>query len=328
MRTIGRGICIAAAVFILNGCASKNPLDYLPQGKLYFAVNAVKCNSQSGCKRLAETLKKLDQQDMASEQVETAYFCLSDFRTVPSFYILIVTKPGAAPALLSDVIKNAKTTPVKVGGLSGYRVSPREATAPTPRSEIVLVQLSDSAVLGAASDKDIETMIRASRKKVPGAAGTPEFTKCQQLASASPMALVANVGELAAGIPPNALGPLTKTNPKAAQVLQNIQLVSLTAGWDQQPELELTAYTPDETASRDLAALFNFFIGLQRGQLPPVLQSVVAKQSKDGLVISLQIPKETADEWLTKLEQEVANLPADPTKRAETFARTLPMLFR
>lgn len=328
MRTITRGICLACAVFILSGCASKDPLDYLPQGKLYFAVNAVKCHSQSGCKRLAETFNKLGPQHMAPEQVEMAYFCLSDFRPMPSFYLLILTKPGAIPTLLSEVTKNAKTTPIKVGGLSGYRVSPREGTAPTARSEMVLVQLSDSALLGAASEKDIETMIRASRKKVPGAAGTAEFTKCQQLASASPMTLVANIGELAATIPPNALGPLTKANPKAAEALQKINLVSLTAGWEQQPEIELTAYTPDETASRDLAALFNFFIGLQRGQLPPVLQSVVAKQSKDGLVISLQIPKETADEWLTKLEQAVANLPADPTKRAETFARTLPTLFR
>ncbi|MCX7626151.1 MAG: hypothetical protein N2Z21_08070 [Candidatus Sumerlaeaceae bacterium] len=328
MRTFFRGICLAAVAILLSGCASKNPIDYLPQGKLYFAVNAMKFNSQSGCKRLAEISKKFGPQDVVADQVEMGYLCLSDLRPVPSIYLLIITKPGAAPALLSNVAKSAKTTPVKVGGLSGYRVAPREETAQSARGEMVLVQLSDSAVLGAASDKDIETMIRTARKKVPHAAGTPEFRKCQQLASASPIALVADVTQFTAGISPTSLGPLAKANPKAAEALQKLQLVSMTANWDQQPEVELTAYTPDETASRDLATLFNFVIGLQREKLPPVIQNIAAKQAKEGLVISLQIPKEKGDEWLAALEQTVANLPSDPAKRGEAFVKTLPSLLR
>jgi hypothetical protein len=328
MRSFVRITLLALVAGLLCACASKNPIDYLPQGKLYLTVNATKFQMEEGCKRLAEILKRFGQEDVAPQQAEMAYICLADFKPQTSFYLVTLTKPGAAKTILEQATKTAQAAPVKVAGYTGYKLTPQNQVGPTSRAPLVLLQFSDSALIGASSEQEIETMVRVARKKVPGALGTPEFTKCQQLAQTRPLAIVANVGQFTSAIPPTSLGPLAKSNPKAAEALQKIQMVSLCASWDQQPNIELLAYMPDEAAARDLAALFNFFLNMQRNQLPAVAQNLAAKPSGEGLSLSLEIPKAQADEWLTKLDQLAATLPQDPAKRSAALGQALPTLFR
>jgi predicted small lipoprotein YifL len=327
MRQSLRFTFLILAAVLLAGCASRNPLDYLPEAKVYVAVNAKSFSAQDGCKRLTEILKKAGQDTYAPTSAEATYIAFAGPMHQPTFYLAMNGKPGFVREVFDQVGKTAQTTPVKISGLSGLRVTPRTPTLPGAAASVVFLQLSDSAIIGASSEAELQKMIATSKKKNPGAVGTAEFTKCQTLVQNAPLALVANVtpfvDALGAG-----LGPLAKQNPNAAKALQNLRMASLTASWDQQPTVEAVAYTPDEGAARDLAGLVNLFLTMQRNQLPPALQNINAAAGKDGMTIRLEIPKTMADEWLKKLDEAVANLPSDPDARAKALQAVIPTLFR
>ncbi len=323
MKTLLRVISMLAVILSFVGCASKNPVDYLPQGDIYVGINPPKFYSESGGKRLAEVLKKFNQEEFAPPQADTVLISLKGIGPKPAVYLVMLTKPGAAKQILDEIAKTTQVTSVKAAGLSGYRVT-ASGTRPGEGS-MLLMELSDSALLGALSEKDVENMIAASRKKTPGAVGTPEFARCQSLLTGAPFVAVANVSPFMGSM---SLGPLQKANPKAAEALQKVQTVSLTAHWDAQPKVELVAYTPDENAARDLSAFFNFFTNLQRDSLPPPLRNIGASPTKDGLAITLEIPKDTADSWLNELENIAAALPSDPAKRRDALRSALPNRMR
>ncbi len=328
MKRIIRVVLVTLATVVLSACASKNPMDYLPQGDVYAAINSQKFHEQEGCKRLASILEKLGETASITNRPDVAYVSVkTGGGGMPALYLVAIGKPGMSRQLFDEVLKTAKTTPVKIAGLSGVRVSPKEGPALNPRSEFILLELSDSAVIGASLESDIQNMVAVSKRKMPGAASTPEFQKCQVLGQSVPLAVVADVSRFVAAVPPQALGPLAQGNPKAAEAIKNLRQISLTAQWDQAPKVELIAYT-DENAARDLAALINFFMGMQRQQLPAALKSLAAAPTKEGLAMKWELPKEEADNWLSKLEKAVAELPSDPAKRQQALQEVLPTLFR
>lgn len=326
MRKLSRYLVLLALAVGLFGCSSKEPLDYLPAGTGYIGINVQKFYSQQGCKRLAEVLKKIDPENTPPEKSDIAYVVLRDPSEGGGVYVALIGKPGSADEIFASLQKNSKVTPVTVAGMKGYRVAP-PTPDPSNRNQMILVKLSDSAILASNTEAGIEEMKKASRKKVPGAAQSAEFMKCQTLSQENPFAFVANVSRYAGALA-TSLGPLAKANPKAAEALSKIQVSSLTAGWDNEPKINVVAYTSDEAAARDIATLANFMLGVQRNSLPPLLRSLVAVPSKDGISLELTIPKESADQWLDKLEQIVTSLPQDQQKRMQVLTQRLPELFR
>ncbi|MGB9690870.1 MAG: hypothetical protein ACPL7D_01735 [Candidatus Sumerlaeaceae bacterium] len=323
MRPFLRILWPLAIALLLAGCASKNPIDYLPEGEVYLGVNVPKFYAEQGGKRLAEIFKKLSEQQFISPQAEMVLLSLKGLGPRPTLYLVATTKPGAANVMLEDVAKSAKATNVQVAGMPGYRITAPKSTSQA--ESMLLVQLSDSALLGALSEKDLETMVATARKKNPSARDTAEFSKCQSLLLNAPFVAVADVAPYIRLLP---LDSLTKANPKAAEALQKIQTVSVTAHWDTQPIVECLAYTPEQQAASDLATLVNFMLVMQHATQGQAWQGISASPTQEGLSVTLEIPKETADHWLSELEKMAAELPRDPAQRSAALLTTLTKLFR
>lgn len=315
----------AALLLWLTGCASKDPLDYLPQGSAYVGVNVKNASGQAGMKRLGELLLRVDPATRSTPTIETLYTVIRDPADGGGVYTAIVGA-GCSEQLMRQLRESGRATAATVAGRSAYRV--KTAAAAPQGGDIIFVKLSENAVLTASDDKGVEAMLATARKKIPGARGTGEFTKLQQLLQGHALAVVANASRYVSALGPSVAAGLSQVNPKAAHTLGQVNVVSLTGDWDQELRAEFTAYLAEPAAAQDLAALVNLLLGLQRNALPPVARQLAARATPEGVAVVLEVPREEADAWLSKLEKLVESLPADPQRRALAFSLGFPTLFR
>jgi hypothetical protein len=305
-------LCVVLfAVAILSGCASKDPVDYLPDCVAYASMNMRQIREEPGSKRLLELSDKFNAtRSGASEKVQQVYFGLKDFSPGGGgVFGIILGTPGMAESLL-DEFKTAGGAETKIDGKRAVKVEGR----------YIVVELTDSGLLFTDRESNFDVMKQTSKKKNPGAVNSPVFRKLSSLSALKPITVVANIQQLTARAAPQ-LGMLAMLNPKGAEALQQVALASLTANWQQQPRIELTAYLDNEESRKELAGLINLLMGQMKSQpaladkIPPMIQQLEAKSGPDGVVVALDVPKEEADKMIVEMEKLSATLPSDPKQR-------------
>lgn len=307
-----------AALLVLGGCASREPMDYLPEGNAYMVLNMEQARSEAGTKRLLGVLQKLDSAMAATEEKADAVFL--SFSGVPpglAVYGVAIGKEGFADQAVAD-LKAAGGAEAKYAGrntVTGEKFS--------------LTPLGDNAVLLFQNPGELETMIGVSRRKQSGAAGRPLFENARQLATTASIALAVDAGPLLAAAGPQ-ITMLSLLNQKGAEALKRVQALLVTFSWTEQPRLHasLTGVTEGRD---DLAALLNSMLDKAQGAVAPqggeglkaVLDGVEVAPSPAGVEARLALPKEQSEEFLAKIEASATSLPSDPAERARALREAL-----
>lgn len=316
-RRLIRTLLAGLIGLVLAGCTSRDPLDYLPRGMVYAGLNVERAKAEAGMKRFLDLLNKLSVSGSTnSDAVRNAYFVVGDPRAGGGLAACVVGTNGLA----GDVFNRAKSegaTPQKLNGFDALRL-PQAA---------YIIRLSPGAVLIADSEKTFGKMLETAKKKSPSAATDSAFSKLQSLNSNHPFAVVANVAEFAGqASQAMAASPLGKGAAQASEAIRNITLLSLTAEWPEQPKVELIAYTQKEEDAKALAGLIQLVMMTQGSQLPPLLKNIRPASTPEGLVLSMEIPKEEADKFLAKLEEAGKDLPSDPAARKTEIEKRIQSL--
>lgn len=298
---------------ILSGCASREPLDYLPEAPNYLAFNMEKIRSAEGTRRATEALEKL-QQDAGSW-------------TDPSMsraYVAIEGGPGrngtwASVAVGSAGFAERQMNKLRKEGGTEKKVHGRTVITSGP---VNMSAVGETGLLIFGSDDTLDRMIRTSKKKAPGAATSSDFQTLRKLSDSHAVAIVADASPLLSAASP-AMQQVRMINPKGADALQQVELLSLTGDWEAQPELRLTLHKSGEEGRAELATLVNFGLGMvapsMAGNLPSglatLLKGLKAETNADGVTMSIAVPKGEADQFLQALESGDFKMPDGPRRQ-------------
>lgn len=324
--TFAARLAAAGAMLVLAGCASKEPLDYLPEGQAYMAVNMAEVRNDAGTKRLMNVLQKLDQSAVrADNAAERMYFALAGTPPQLSVYGVMIGREGFADQALADL---------KAAGASEGKLAGRKAVV---GEKFSLSPISKRAVLFFSRETDLEKMIDTSKRKSPGAAQTALFRRTQRLSNEHGLLLTLNAGPLIAMAGPR-LGMLSMLNAKGADALKQAEALELTLDWDEKPAVRAALTCPQE-GREDLATLLNMLLGQVKQSMQAMqtamqaqgqtamltlaggalLQKLEVKAGQEGVELTLEFPKEDSDALLARMEAMAENLPKDPAERAKAL---------
>lgn len=316
---------MAAAMLTLAGCASKEPMDYLPEGTAYVAVNMAEVRSDAGTKRLLDVMEKLDQTEVrADSAAERLYFSFSGVPPQTSIYGVMIGRNGFAEQALAD-LKKAGGTEAK---LNGRRAVVGEKFSLSP--------VNENAVLFFHGESELAHMVNTSKRKNPAAAQTALFRSTRDLAADHGIAMTLNPGPLLAMAEPQ-LNMLSMMSPKGVEALKQSDSLAVTLDWDEQPALRAALSAPTESRE-DLATFLNMLLGQVKGRLPQqgsgaaagatamwvnLLQELKVQAAEEGVELTLALPKEKSEEFLSRMEATAANLPQDPAERQKAIQQAL-----
>lgn len=307
----------ATATLLFAGCASKEPMDYLPEATFYMAMNMQVADSQPGAKRLFDSLQKMQVEAGANEKLTKMYMAFTGPQAgQPKFYGIMMGQAGMRDAGFAEA-KKAGATETKVSGRKAVEMKPKG----TDRS-VLLVDISDTGMAMVSTAADFEVMMKTAKKKNPAALAHAPFQKLMGLTGSHAIAASLNAGQFISQMGPQ-LQMLSALSPKGKEAIEQVQTIALTLDWDQQPVVEAIAYaTADQ--GKEIANLGT--MGLQMvkasgkaGPAAGVLESLQVKSDAEGAKFTLALPKEPAEQALTKLESGIANLPADPQARQQAI---------
>lgn len=318
MKRLFHSLAVGAALLVLTGCASKEPLEYLPDGGGYLCLDMEQVRSEPGAKRLAALMEKATPMEgVKSEQVKKVYISLPAGPGDQAYGVVV-----GAPGFAADAIKQIKSLggiESSVDGMKGVKLN-----------ETTVLAVGDAG-LAFGPSASAETLVRTSKKKNPGALSSPTFTKLTSVGGHA-MSVVFNVEPMISKAGQQ-LTMLSQMNAKGTEALKQMKYAGLTADYAEQPKIVLTAFV-DEKAAPDLAQLANQGLQMAKMQLstaganvPPgvseMLKSIEAKADTDGVKVTFEVPKEQAEQQLTQLEKLMADMPKDPEKRKEAIQKAL-----
>ncbi len=312
-------VAAAALALSLTGCASKEPLDYLPEGAAYLAINMDEVRESAGSQRLLKVIQQLGSSPVAADsKAQRLYF---SFSAPPqgSAYGVMTGRPGFAEAALADL---------KAAGGSDSKVDGRRAVT---SDKFSLSPMGDNAVLFFGAPSDLTRMIQTSKRKSPGAAQTRLFQKARDLATSGGVALAINSAPLLQAAGPQ-LGMLALMNPKGVETLKQSDSLLLTLDWDEAPSVEATITGPEDGRAQ-LADLINSLLGRLKesspgpargmGGLPELVKRLTATSGPEGVELSLRFTPQEAESLLSRLESTAASLPTDPAERRKALQQAL-----
>lgn len=311
-------LVIIAASMLLTGCGSKEPMDHLPECTSYVSVNMKQLREQAGAKRAIDVMGKLsDEAPPSVGKMERLYVGISGSMRQPSAYGVMQGTSGMSDELVAELNKQGGVTESKINGCKAYT-----------KNDVTFVVLSDAGAIFA-RQADIDTMFKVAKKKSPGASGSATFGKLSDLAS-SPVRGVFNVESLISQMG-DKLAMMGQLNPKGADAVKEVRLVTLKFDWDAQPKLEVGALI-DSSKAADLAGFVNAMLAMGKAAMAsnkaPVpgaelIQQLEAKADGDAVKIALDVPKDMADGALEKLEGVVATLPKDKDQRKQAIQQAM-----
>lgn len=311
----------ALAALLLSGCASKEPLDYLPECAAYYGVNAARMREQSGSKRLLKVMEALDPAGTSGSEKVGRFVGGVQSLTVggrPAFFGIVTGQPGMSQALIEGTKKSGSATETKIDGKRAVTVT----------GGPVMVVLNDAAMLVAGSQSDFGTMQQTARNKNPRATASVTFQKFNSLMGTHGMVVVLNTEPLLALARPQ-LAMVEKLDPKGYAALNKVRTASIVFDWEAAPKVEAVFNTDTKEDSEAVAALLNntlMMAKMQPGvaqQMPAFLSNLTAKSGANGATLAVEIPKEQADAMLDKAEKALADLPKDPKQREAAAQRLI-----
>jgi hypothetical protein len=97
-------------------------------------------------------------------------------------------------------------------------------------------------------------------------------------------------------------------NPKATATLQQVQTATVTLDWNEQPVAQAILHLPGNEGATELAGLVNMGITFARSmggkkmdpQVADLVKNLAARPSEAGVEITLAVPAETAEDWISK----------------------------
>ena len=312
---------VVAALILLSGCASKEPMDYLPECALYFGANMSKMRQQAGAMRLSKALEALEPASAGnSEKVGRFVGGLQSFNfgARPAVFGVVTGLPGLSNAVIEDAKKTGNATETKIDG--------KRAVSFTGGA--VFVELTDAAMLMAGSESDITVMQQTARNKNPRGKNTLVYQRFNTLLGNHGVVVVANTEPVLSLARPQ-LAMIEKLDPKGYAAINKVKIAALMFDWDSAPKLQLTLFLDNKEDSDALAALVNnalLMAKMQPGvnqQIPAFLSNLTAKGEATGASIVVEIPKNEADAFLDQAEKAIAALPKDPKQREEAAQRMM-----
>jgi hypothetical protein len=291
----------------LTGCASKNPIDYLPETATYIAVNLDKLRSSEGGKRLLTAAEKNQPKPASADKLRTLYVAMDTTARPPVGYVVALGSAGFAKAAEADLKSNGATE----AKMAGQTV----LTSGT----MTFLPIGDDGLLAFSNQAALEKMIATSKKKSPSALQSPVFKQVLSKQSSHGITIVADTAPIM-GMAGGQLDGLAMMNPKGAEALKEVKSISLVLDWDAQPQAEAVLILPAEDKRADLAALVNTMLTFattgaanspQMKGFAGMLKGLAAQPNSEGVALALTVPKETADQWLAYAESgALANMAA------------------
>lgn len=313
--------CAAACLgLLLPGCSKPEALDYLPESQGYVTVNGQTAKEQPGMARLMKVMEKLSPESGTAPDMNRMYLGIDAAPgSQPVFYGVVTGNPGMADQIMAQ-LKTSGATETTAEGMPAVRTPEQQGMSG------LIVKQSDSAVLIASSDSALTKMVTTSKRKNPAAVNSPLFRQATTNSGSHAVAVTLNVSSYMAEAGPQ-LGMFAMMNPKGVEALKQVQTVSLFADWADQPKIALLASLNDPEARNNLAGLVNMGLQMLVAQpgvaVPDFAKGLKAETNTDGVQLELALPKESADEMLTKLEQVATDLPSDPKEREKALQEAL-----
>lgn len=301
-RTLKLGLLFAVGL-LLVGCQSKNPMDYLPQASAgYMGMNMSLMRESEGLKRLKEKVQKFQpgSADLESDKAQKVYMGFdmpANAGTAPPMYGVALGTPGFADEVVQKY-KASGATESKMAGRETY-TSGSVSISPVGKSGILIFQ--DSATL--------ERMVAVSKKKQPGAQGSPEFAYVSSMLDDHALVLAGKAKPLIDMAGPM-MAPLQATNPQAVNALKQVTMVSMAFNWDKQPVIELMLHLSDKAQSDALAAMINTYLGFAKN-LPmitananwaKVVGPLQATAGEDGVRLKIEVPADVAEQLFQQID--------------------------
>jgi len=292
-----------AALLLLAGCASKEPMDYLPEAGAYLVINPPQIKQTEGGKRLVEAMEQAQGgPSMSKYQIQRMYLALEGGAANGKAYGVSVGSPGMPQQVLNDM---------KAGGGREQKMAGRTVVTTGPLS---FTAVGETGLLFFRGQEELDQMIRTSKKKSPSAGNSSAFATAKALSDKHAATVVADAAPLL-GMAGGQMPQISKFHPKGAEALQQVKAVSLTLDWETQPDLTATMHLPNEGSRKDLSDLVNMglsFVSMMGGSRLPANAAATLKQLKattsdEGVVLNLKVPPEEAEKLLTALKS--GNLP-------------------
>ena len=298
LRRFRSFVLMGGLLAALTGCASKNPMDYLPETATYIAVNMDKLRSSEGGKRLMTAAEKTGQKSVASDKLKTAYVAVDTTARPPIAYAVLLGSGGFAKAAEAD-LKSQGATEAKMAGQTVLTSGP-----------MTFLPMGDDGMLAFGNQAALEKMVATSKKKSPSALQSPVFKQVLSKHTSHGITVVADTGPIMS-MAGGQLDGLAMMNPKGAEALKEVKSISLVLDWDAQPQAEAVLILPAEDKRADLAALVNTMLTFattgaanspQMKGFAGMLKGLAAQPNSEGVALAITIPKETADQWLAVAE--------------------------
>jgi hypothetical protein len=310
-------ILAALSALLLFGCASKDPMDYIPEADAYMGTNSQVARNQAGMVRLSKAFQTIAKATDTSK-LNRVYMAIKPASQSVSVYGVYIGMAGMSDELFAGV-KSRGGTEMKIEGRKA--ISAKNAM-PNAKSGY-FIRISDSSAAFVINQEDFKTMLSTAKKKSPSALNSQAFQKLISLTGSHASAATTNASQYIGRIGPR-INALAAYSPKGVEALKQLQIVSLTADWEQRPVIEATAYLNEQQA-KDLAGMVQ--VGLQMLKMSGKGAAIASMLSNmlqvntdtDGMKLTMNLPKDESESILSSLESGVKNLPEDPKAREQAI---------
>jgi hypothetical protein len=294
---------VMAAGLALAGCASDNPMDYLPEASGgYVGVNMMKMRESDGLKRLSDEMEKMQAGagSFESDKAQKVYMAIdtpTGADNAPPMYGVAIGAPGFADEIVSEY-KSHGASEGKTARMTTYTSGP-VTIAPVGDTGILVFQ--DSAML--------DKMVAVSKKKEPAARASGEFSYVESQLNDHALVSAAKAQPLLTLAGPM-LTAFEAQNPQAVAALRQVNMVSFSFNWDAQPVIDLMLHLADKAQADVLAGTINGYLTMAKN-LPmltmnpavnQVVQPLQATSAEDGVKMHLEIPAEVANQLFGQLQ--------------------------
>lgn len=292
-----------AGLMVLSGCQSDNAMDYLPKSSGgYMAMNAAQFRESAGLKRLNDELSRLQAgsqfESEKAERMILAFDSPAGTGATPPVYGVATGRAGFADELVQEY--------KAAGALEGKKSGRTTYTS----GSMSIAPVGDTGVLFFQTDAALARMINVSKKKEEGARTSPIFNFVNSQSNEKAF-VAASVAQPLVEMGGPVLAMVEQTAPQAAAAIRQLEMISMTFDWDDNPVAEVLLHLSDKSASDSLAATINQYLTMakmapQLSQQPAIKQIVdplQAQSTEQGVLLRVEVPAQVADQLIEFMSQ-------------------------
>lgn len=314
---------LLAFAALLAGCASRDPLAYLPQSSVYASFNFDELRTQQGTTRILEKFRE-SAQTPAFDKISRCYVIVSRLGPAPSmmitpearvplFYGIVTGKPGVTQDWLGYAKQNGGEN-VQVFGRKCLRFG-----------GVVFLPLSDSAFGFAPGEEGVARMIRVAHKKEPAATASQEFAMLRDSESTQGLTIVARTSRLVEQYSAQ-IAIVGMLNAQAAQAIRQVQFAKAAVNWEKVLTTDISLGLKDEAQAGALASFVRSGMNELLRTDPAAskfVDQIQTSTSGQNVVISASLPEDLSRQLQANLERAIAELPVKSGLRnSETLTTT------